>query len=360
MRIAYGVTTTGMGHLSRLLGLLPLFEANRHDLLLVVSGPGRIPTFVSRAIDRARVERYDGLEMIGDGKGGISKRETLKSVTARFPGFFDELRRAHKSLSAFAPDLIISDFDPITGSPFVAPGVLKIGIGNHPAQKLPAAQQVPGQTLQRWKVDFVYKLFTSGLDHELGCHFYPIDARCLPPILRPEILSATPETRGHIVVYHSFAHFFEPIRRYAERHPEIPIFAYGYDAPPQRAPENIVFESDDTRYVEDLASCDAFVGTAGFQSISEAIYLGKKVAVQPIERHYEQSWNADQAERHRLGRQIRGSLDDALDQSVDLDLHQRLAAWYRDGARLAYQQLLSYAGEPTAAGTARSIGSPEP
>jgi len=343
MRIVYGVVTTGMGHLSRLLALLPLFESDGHELLLLITGPGEIPAFVSRAIGKARVERYTGLEMIEDGRGGISKRETLKSVTARLPGFLDELRRAHKSLAAFAPDLIISDFDPITGSPFVSPSVPKIGIGNHPAQKLPAAEQVPGQTLQRWKVDFVCKLFTGGLDHELGCHFYPIDAGCLPPILRPEILSATPENRGHIVVYHSFARFFGPVRDFALRHPDVLVFAYGYAIPPREAPENIVFESDDTRFVDDLATCDAFVGTAGFQSISEAIYLGKKVAIQPIERHYEQAWNADQVERHGLGRQIRGSLDDALDQSVDPHLRERLATWYRDGARLAYEQLLSFA-----------------
>ena len=326
-----------------MLALLPLFESDGHELLLLISGPGEIPAFVSRAIGQVRVERYAGLEMVEDGRGGISKRETLKSVTARLPGFFDELRRAHKSVTAFAPDLIVSDFDPITGSPFVSPAIPKIGIGNQPAQKLPAAEQVPGHALQRWKVDVVCKLFTSGLDHELGCHFFPIDAGCLPPILRPEILAATPENHGHIVVYHSFARFFEPVRDFAIRHPDVPIFAYGYATPPRGTPENIVFESDDMRFVDDLVTCDAFVGTAGFQSISEAIYLGKKVAIQPIERHYEQLWNAAQVERHGLGRRIRGSLDDALDQSVDPDLREGLATWYREGARLAYERLLSFA-----------------
>jgi uncharacterized protein (TIGR00661 family) len=343
MRIVYGVVTTGMGHLSRTLALLPLFEAGNHELLLVTSGPGEIPSFVSNALGRVRIERYTGLEMIEDGQGGISKRETLKLFTARLPGLLDELRRAHRTVTAFAPDLIVSDFDPITASPFVSPGVPKIGIGNHPAQRLPSAEQVPGQTLQRWKIDFVYKLFTVGLDHEVGCHFYPIDDACLPPILRPEILSVTPSNRGHVVVYHSFARFFGPIREFALRHPDVPIFAYGYTTPPPFPPENVVFESDDTRFVDDLATCDAFVGTAGFQSISEAIYLGKKVAIQPIEGHYEQAWNADQVERHGLGRQIRGCLDEALDQSVDPDLHERLAAWYRDGARLAYERLVSFA-----------------
>ena len=342
MRIVYGVVTTGSGHLSRLLALLPFFEKDGHELLIVISGPGEVPTFVNERLRHHRTQRYDGLSMVEDGEGGISKRGTLKVFATSLPTLYDEFRHAHRMISLFAPDIIISDFDPITGSPFVAPGTPKIGIGNQAAQKLPSAEHVPGQTLQRWNVDLVSKLFTSGLDTVLGCHFYPLDETCLPPILRPEVLSAASENRGHLLVYHSFVTFYGPVRDYALSHPDVPIRAYGYSTPPTGAPGNIHFEVDSDRFIEDLATCDTYVGTAGFQAICEAFYLGKKIVTQPIIGHYEQVWNSDQLERHGMGRQCRASLAEALDQTFDNALHQRLIPWYRDGARLAYERLIGF------------------
>ena len=342
MRIVYGVVTTGNGHLARLLALFPLFEADGHELLIVISGPGEVPSFVTSTLLHVRTQRYDGLAMVEDGEGGISKRGTLKAFATSVPTLYDEFRHAHRLISSFAPDLIISDFDPITGSPFVAPGVPKIGIGNQAAQKLPTAEHVPGQTLQRWNVDIISKLFTSGLDTVLGCHFFPLDKTCLPPILRSDVMKVIPENRGHLLVYHSFVTFYAPVRDYARSHPDVPILAYGYAAPPAGAPANIHFETDCDRFVEDLATCDTYVGTAGFQSISEAFYLGKKIVVQPIIGHYEQVWNAAQLELHGMGRQCRGSLAEALDQTFDDALHRRLVPWYRDGARLAYDRLIGF------------------
>jgi len=346
MRIVYGVVTTGMGHVARLLALLPLFRRDGHELLVILSGPGAgagLPTFVTEALHGIPFIRYTGLQMIEDGEGGISKRKTLKSFATNLPTFFDELRQAHRVIADYDPDLIINDFDPITGSPFVAPGVPKVGIGNHAAQKMPSAPHVPGQTLKRWNVDLVAKLSTSGVDTVLGCHFYPIDQACLPPILRPRVLSMETENRGHLLVYHSFVRMFEPLRTYAAQHPNVPIIAYGYDHPPRGAQENIHFETDSTRFLEDLSTCDAYIGTAGFQSISEAFYLGKKIVVQPIEGHYEQIWNASQVEEHGMGRRCRGNLAEALDQEFDAELHRRLVPWYGNGPQLSYERLLSYA-----------------
>ena len=355
VRIVYGVQGTGRGHLSRLLGLKPLFDRDGHELFVIVSGYDDPPEYVFDALTDVRYECFKGLSIIEDGAGGVSKRGTLKAFAGHLPGLFESFYRAHGMISEFAPDLIVSDFDPITGSPFVAPGTFKVGIGNEAILSHAVAVRPPKARLDRFNVNMVRKLFTGGVDVLLGCHFYPLDDSCLPPILRPEVLSAVVENHGHLVVYHAFRGLLAPILDYAKRHSEKPIIVYGDTPPTKGGPQNVRYETDPGRFVEDLAGCDAFVGTAGFQSVCEAFFLGKKIVVQPIASQYEQLWNAAQLEMHEMGRRFRGDLEGDLAQPFNQTLRQRLAPWYRQGARVCYERILSYAkgtGRPDPASAA--------
>jgi len=48
----------------------------------------------------------------------------------------------------------------------------------------------------------------------------------------------------------------------------------------------------DTNFLRDMAACKGLVSTAGFESICEAMYLGKPVMVIPVQGQYEQACNA--------------------------------------------------------------------
>lgn len=342
MRIVYGVQSTGRGHLARFLGLKPLFDQDRHELLIIVTGVHEPPDYFFSAVGSSRVERFRGLPMIEDGVGGVSKRRTVNAFGRHLPRLVESMRRAHVQIGKFNPDVIVSDFDPITGSPLVAPGVLKIGIGHQLVLSHPDIEQVSGLKVERLSAQLVTALFTSGVDVRLGCHFYP-SPKCLPPILRPELLSVVPENRGHLVVYHSFRGLLGPVLAYARRHPERPIHVYGYSSRPWGAPSNVRFETNPGRFLDDLAGCEAYVGKSGFQAISEAFYLGKKLVVQAIEGHYEAKWNAAQLELHGMGRWCRGDLEEALEQEFNVALHEKLRPWYESGAEQHYRRILRYA-----------------
>ncbi len=340
MRIVYGVQSTGKGHLSRLLGLLPLFRRDGHELLIVITGRWDPPPYFLDAISGTPYRRFPGLPMVPDGVGGISKRGTVKAFATRWPGLFRSFQKAQRLISDFEPDLIVSDFDPVTGSPFVAPGVYKIGIGNYFTPARSDVEHPAGFRRERFNVRVVDKLVTSGLDARFGYHFYPLDDRCLPPILRPETLTVKAENRGHLLVYHAFPGLLAPVVAYAERHPSTPVIVYGHRSRPRGVPQNVRIELDASRFLEDLAGCDAFVGTAGFQSIVEGFYFGKKLVVQPIDGHYEQTWNAAELEKRGMGRWCRGDLEEALNQVFNATLHEQLASWYRSGAERHYAEIV--------------------
>ncbi|MCX6099091.1 MAG: hypothetical protein NTX69_03655, partial [Candidatus Bipolaricaulota bacterium] len=267
MRIVYGVQSTGKGHLSRFLGLLPLFRRDGHELLVLVTGRWDPPRYFLDALAGTRFRRFPGLPMVADGVGGISKRGTVKAFATRLPGLFNSFRKAHRWISAFDPDLIVSDFDPVTGSPFVAPGVFKVGIGNYFTPARRDVEHPAGLRRERFNVRVADKMITSGLDVRIGCHFYPLDDECLPPILRPETLTMAPENRGHLVVYHAFPGLLPPVLAYATSHPATPVILYGYETRPRGLPDNVRLEADADRFLRDLATCEAFVGTAGFSRL---------------------------------------------------------------------------------------------
>jgi len=345
VRIAYGVQSTGRGHLARFAALKPLFDADGHELLVIVSGHDEPPSFFLDSIGSSRYERMTSFAMADDGVGGISKRKTAKAFVFNMPDLLSSLYRGHKIISKFAPDLIVSDFDPVTGSPMVAPSVFKVGVGNVAMARHPGIDRLDGLRLERFNTNLAVKLCTSGIDVFLGCHFYPYDDNCLPPILRPDIGEVPVTNDGHILVYHSFQGRLESIEAHARSHRDRKIIVYGYPVRPARMPDNMDFKTNANEFLLDLASCDTYVGTAGFQAISEAFYLGKKIVVQPIDGHYEQKWNAARLEELGMGRWHRGDLERDLESPFNEALHKQLVPWYERGARSCYERIKWYSGD---------------
>jgi UDP-N-acetylglucosamine:LPS N-acetylglucosamine transferase len=64
--------------------------------------------------------------------------------------------------------------------------------------------------------------------------------------------------------------------------------------------ENLYFHKlDDTKFLNLMAGAKGLVSTAGFESVCEAMYLGKPVFMVPVEGHFEQFCNARDA--HKAG-----------------------------------------------------------
>lgn len=343
MRIVYGVQSVGHGHFARFMGLKPFFDRDGHELLVVLSGETDPPATFLDVICAYRYARLAGVTLVENGEGGVSKRKTVQSFASGLPDLFSSLYRAHHLISDFGPDLIVSDFDVLTASPFVAPHVYKVGIGNQAMLHHPGVTHLSGHHMERFSINLAIKLCTGGIDALLGCHFYPLDEQSLPPILRPEALKMTPVQDDHLVVYHSFCGRLDPIARFAESHTDREIVVYGYEVRPPGMPENMRFETDMERFLPDLASAAAYVGTAGFQAICEAFYFGKRIVLQPIEGQYEQRWNSRQLAEHDMGRVLDADLEAVLDYPFPHALHEQLLPWYQGGAEACYKRIMSYA-----------------
>lgn len=287
MRIVYGLQGTGKGHLARFLGLLPLFRQDAHEILLLVAGPADPPGYFRQAIRGQEVLRFRGVSLVGDGRGGVARGKTALAFVASSRDLVRDRLRAARRIADFRPDLVVSDLDPITSSRLVAPRATKVGLSNQALLHRRGVPRPPGHAWGRFEHRWVMTALAGGLRCQLACHFVPDVDDVLPPILRPEALAARGRSGGHLLVYAPFSFLPPQVEAYARRHPERRVVVYGC---PERATEgNLHFECDAARFVDDLASAEAYVGAAGFQTICEAFYLGKKLVVWSVERHYEQA-----------------------------------------------------------------------
>jgi hypothetical protein len=108
-------------------------------------------------------------------------------------------------------------------------------------------------------------------------------------LLHPKVLSVKPGSGGHLTAY---------LRRFA---PDgllgvlgacgLPVRVYGLGQRPPLAGATFHEVSADG-FLEDLATCEALVCTAGNQLVGEALYLGKPVLALPEPGNWEQRINA--------------------------------------------------------------------
>jgi uncharacterized protein (TIGR00661 family) len=117
-------------------------------------------------------------------------------------------------------------------------------------------------------------------------------------------------------------------------------------------PDLVFHRLSDTLFLEMMRTCRGFVGTAGFESVAEALWLGKPVMVVPTRNQVEQGWNAREAEAAGAG--IAASRFDLTPFLDYLPAHRDVSERYRTWVREGHQRVLSLIQEQAARGVACS------
>jgi uncharacterized protein (TIGR00661 family) len=129
--------------------------------------------------------------------------------------------------------------------------------------------------------------------------------RVCPPLVRKEVLEAKSQSEDFILVYLLNDGYAHDIIQWHESHPDIEIHAF-WDR--HGVPDvthwrrNLTFHRlCGEKFLDHMRRCRAFVSTAGFESICEAMYLGKPVMLVPTAGHFEQHCNAIDAVKAGAG-----------------------------------------------------------
>lgn len=326
LRCLFIVQGEGRGHLTQALALRRLLVDAGHEVSGVIVGKSQrrpIPSYFSEAFE-GPVTFVDSPSFVPDDDDrSVRFWTTLGHELSRTPSFLNSLATIDAAVEHHVPDVIVNFFEPLAGvyARWYRPALPIVAVGHqymflHPTYEFP-----PGRRFQRWAAKTFASVTAWGATRQLALSLYPAldrpddDLSVLPPLLRKGLLQQ-PARRSapFFLVYILNSGYADEVIRWHEANPEVQLHCF-WDrpgaAPVDHYDETLTFHQlDDDKFLDLMSRCRGFVSTAGFESVAEAMYLGKPVQVVPVEGHFEQLCNAFDTVRARAGlRSRRFNLD---------------------------------------------------
>lgn len=291
MRILYGAFAQGQGHFSKAAVLVPILERFGHEVRVISSGGQQPPAGYHFTWHR----HFPALSYVVS-NGQTSYRKTVGKWLREIPTVFRHLGKIRAIVREFEPELIITDFEPLTASPVLNPPCEVIALSRQAALLDPDVPLPEEMAYERKLTRSMFRLFTAGADRLHGYHYEPATFSCVPPVVREEIARCTPHDGEHVLVYNHYqtteSGSVERLIDWA-RDRKQPVRAYGYPDVPRGRQGLVEFKPPHrTGMLDDMASSRAVIATAGLTTGLEAFLLRKPCCVVPIPGQWEQIVNA--------------------------------------------------------------------
>lgn len=274
-KILYAIQGTGNGHVARSLVIVPALK-KKFDVDVLVSGRQSnlyLPFNVHY--------RYSGVSFIYDKTGGLSYSKTL------FHNNLMKVYRELKKLPINKYDLVINDFEPISAYAAKLGKVPTLAF-SHQVSFL--SKKVPRPKRRSTVGEFVLKNYAP-CKYKIGIHFQSYEPWIIPPIIRPDILKATPSESGEYVVYLPAYGDSQLIKILSKQDEEFVVFSK-FSTFSYRKNNVTIVPAQVQEFTSRMISCKGIITGAGFETPAEAMYLGKKLMCIPIKGQYEQHCNA--------------------------------------------------------------------
>jgi len=279
MKLLYGITANGNGHLARSAQLVALLRERGHQVTLVISGQPGKPVLDADALQPFL--RFDGFSF-ANSNGRMSAVATL--LSARPFRFLSDLLSA---LPEEKYNLVVTDYEPLTAWYAKLHGIRSIGLCHMYAYLYPG---VPTPE-SRWYERLAFR-WLAPADLMLGIHWHPYHKNIIPPFVQSvDISKEEPES---VLVYLPW----EDPRVYLPVLASVKAYRFIVYCNQSGEQGNLLLKRENrTGFLEDLGRCASVIANAGFSLASEAASLGKRLLLKPYAGQIEQQHNATEAQR---------------------------------------------------------------
>jgi len=295
MKIFYAIQGTGNGHISRAEQLYPYLQKH-----------GEVDFFLSGSNAQLQTPlpikyKSNGISLHYKNTGGMDYGKISKSLS------FSIYKEA-KALPIENYDVIINDFEFITSLACSLKKKKSIQFGHQASfQSKLTPRSNSFNPLGNW----VLNKFVKSTDY-LGLHFESYDKNIFNPIIKDEIINATPIDNGHITVYlpqYSIA-FLSP---YLLTQSKFNFEIFTKEVTQLTKFKNLtLLPIDNKTFTNSLIQCHGIITAGGFETPAEALYLKKKLLSIPILNHFEQECNG--AAMQKLGVTVIKKIDKNFNQ----------------------------------------------
>jgi uncharacterized protein (TIGR00661 family) len=300
----------GRGHMTQAISMREILQSAGFEICAVLVGCSSnrvIPDFFYKKME-SPVISFQSPNFVTDHKNkSIRVASSLLVNLMRLPVYSKSMRQIDTIIKEHQPDAIINFYDPLIGLFyfFKKPVIPLICIAHqymflHPDFKFPA-----GHRVDRMAVRTFSKLTALRSKRKLAISFYSLGNHdktglsVVPPLLRKDVFEQEEKHKEYFLIYLLNSGYKEEIVKWHQQNQHIEAHCFcdmpeTYDT--LKYGENLYFHKlNDQKFLELMAGTKGLVSTAGFESVCEAMYLGKPVFMVPVEGHFEQFCNARDA-----------------------------------------------------------------
>ena len=314
MRFLFVVQGEGRGHLTQAITLEETLLRNGHEVVEILVGESRsrrLPGFFNRSV-QAPVKRFvsPNFTPTVENKRANLKKSLLYN-TLRLPEYLRSMRYIYHRIEETGAEAVINFYELLTGLTYAIfrPSVPYVCVG-HQYLFLHREFEFPHKDrLQLWLLRFFTRLTALRAEEKLALSFHEMEPdtergiTVIPPLLRREVRAIRPEQGNYVHGYMVNAGFADSVRSFHKARPDVPL-RFFWDNPDcgevTQVDKTLSFHQiDDTEFLKGIAKCRAYATTGGFESICEAMYLGKPILMVPA--HIEQDCNALDAASNGAG-----------------------------------------------------------
>lgn len=331
MKYLFIVQGEGRGHLTQAMTLERILESHGHEVVGMLVGKSRsrtLPDFFTAGV-HAPVQQFLSINFLPSAAN--RKPNMVKSVAynvVTFPHYIRSMNFIRKSIASSGADVVVNFYELLTGITYMLfrVPVPQICIG-HQYLFLHKDFTMPDKVFGGYGwLKFFTRLTAIGANKYLALSFRRMEdmpekkLKVVPPLLRKEVLATEPSQGDYIHGYMLNSGFAEDVLAWHRQHPEVNLRFFWdkkMDAPVEEVDSTLSFyRLNDREFLRQMAGCMAYASTAGFESVCEAMYLGKPILMVPS--HIEQECNACDAMRSSAGVSA-----DKFDLSLLLDFSKR-------------------------------------
>lgn len=287
-RILYGVSGEGSGHATRSKEILSLLAKNHKVKVLAY---GKSYDFLKDAFDTHKIY---GLHLYYRA-GSVDYLKTAVGNLRRLPKELGGTRHeVDKLVRRFKPQVVISDFEPVSGLIASWNRLPLISLDNQHIFTNCAVKYPKRFAREALMNRLVIAAYLPKIDETLiTCFYHPEiikkNTYLFPPILRKKILKAKPTKGVHILVYQT-ASGDDSAAKVLKKCPGEFVF---YGCNKDLRDGNVTYRKfSEDGFIKDLASSKAVICNGGLSLMCEALHLGKPILSVPIAGQFEQIANA--------------------------------------------------------------------
>lgn len=337
MKFLFIVQGEGRGHLTQAITLENVLLRSGHEVVEILVGKSesrRLPGFFTRSV-HAPVKQFvspNFLPTPANKRVNIT-RSVLYNI-AKVPEYLRSMHYINERIIKTGADMVINFYELLTGLTYFLyrPAVPQVCIGHqylflHKDFEMPEKHKFGMKLLNMFT-----RLTALGAKEYLALSFRSMKddknrrIKVVPPLLRRDVFRQEVTNGDYIHGYMVNSGFSECIMRWHKEHPETPLRFFWdrwEETPVKKIDETLSFyQLDDVEFLRQMSGCKAYASTAGFESVCEAMYLGKPLMMVPA--HIEQECNAYDAMKSSAG---------IVDDDFDLAKLLKFAETYKPDTR---------------------------